>query len=305
MDATDLSTQVAKCTSQTICTWEARPFNFADLHGPIPASVYFGGEGIDLAMFNGRTSQGTIVEGNYWPTIVLPKEITSVAPDLFASCSVRYTWSEWIENDLVHPITTMYGFRRGVWDPPVALQPITDIADSPPSFPITFESQPHPSASVVGEQLPLLHTPVSTSTGSHPTGPSREWTDSEDDNAADSSRNSAPTVTTITFRSTSSSLPDSVLARMGSRNILVGGPALALENTVISRALNGDYIIESSRIYDLRSNTYRKSSPTRSKGGQISDKKTGIPISVATRTIKSALQWRWIYIFSFLVTFMI
>jgi hypothetical protein len=287
LDAADLSTQVADCAD---CTFTARPFNFADLHGPIPASVYFGGTRKQSALFNGRW-QSVIVEGNYWPSLLLPRQITSVAPDLFASCPARY---KLVYIDVDHNNTASIRNRRAAaWDPPVALQPITKTVDSPP-LPVITGKSPPPSAVLAGEPYPFLHTAASTSGNPHPTGDFPEPADSH--NAAGSSGNSP----TVTSRTTSSALPDSLRVRMGSQSILVGGPALTLEGTVISRALNGDYVIE-SRISDLRSGTDGQPSPTRTKGARTGDETLGIQTSGINRTTERFSWWRWICAVSFVI----
>ena len=99
LNAADLSSYAWECSSSSPCTRRARPFNFADLEGPVPASAYFGdvtsdGGGLEQGeFFNGRL-QTTIVEGNYWPKVLLPKKISSLAPDLFATCSIRFNFTE-------------------------------------------------------------------------------------------------------------------------------------------------------------------------------------------------------------------
>jgi hypothetical protein len=265
LDASDLSSQVRSCSdTQHLCGLEARPFNFADLQGPVPASAYYGPGFYGSVLFNGRYRE-TIVDGNYWPRVVIPKEITSIAPDLFASCSLWRSFpvrtSRYPQLNGTVKTITIPGYHAGMLDPPVRLVPITGTI-SQPSLVLTGESKPHPSKPIIGEQHRSLHTPVSTLADFHPI------IDSQDDSPTGLLPTSVQALRTKTSRSTSSALPDSLLAEMGSRTILIGGPALTLDNNVISRAWNGDYIIESSQIYDLRSNMVGKPSPTRLKGDQ-------------------------------------
>jgi hypothetical protein len=315
LDASQLSSQVFNCPSrdQVYCFWEARPFNFADLDGPVPASVYFANKQSDGALFNGRL-QNTIVDGNYWPILSLPKAITSVAPDLFASCKIRYqeldaTYTQtFVGEDGKQSSTTFFSAHPGIWDPPIKLQPIEGTLKRPTLAALTRDSLIYPTASLAAEQHRSIHTPVITPAASHPTGHFMESAAPRGPIlATGSSDKLAPSLTTMTSKFTTSALPGSLVTKMGSRTLSFGGPALTLEDSVISRASNGDYIISSFRVYDLRSSTYRNSPFIGSMGDQTNADGT-LPAQLSStgiRTIGSVCFQRWICVFSFLIVIII
>jgi hypothetical protein len=128
----------------------ARPtphrFNFQDLERPIPAKVYFGsnfGYG-DWEDAGDRLPYGDrIVEGQYQPRVIIPKEIWSVEP-LYAKCRPFVGYGD----------TEPTGWLAA-WDPPITLTgtPVilfpTQSADPPPTL------NPGP---------PLLTTPLPPNT---------------------------------------------------------------------------------------------------------------------------------------------
>ena len=265
LNADDLSTEVRTCTLASTCHYQKRPFNFADLKGQIPASVYFARA--SSVIFNGRPRR-TIVDGNYWPRVLLPMAITSIAPNLLASCPVKFTESFISEMDGAERTGVSY---IGMWDPPVELQAITETAPAPAPI-ITSDQIPNPEAAVEGELPALLHTPASTAPG-------------------------APTATTIAFKTTATALPDWLIAALGTRTVLPSGSALTLGDAVVSRRGIGDYVIESLRVYDLRgSRTGRRESPTGWgwKGDQTVSGDSGKRKSGAVRGIAREMWLRWV-----------
>lgn len=52
-----------------------------------------------------------------------------------------------------------------------------------------------------------------------------------------------------------------LLSRLGTRTVLPSGSVLTLGDTVVSRAGNGDYVIKSSTVYDLRVSRTGRESP--------------------------------------------
>jgi hypothetical protein len=298
LDASDLSTQVYRCSHH--CNWVPRSFNFADLQGPVPASVYFASG--DGALFNGHLHK-TIVDGNYYPILSLPRAITNIAPDMFASCTVRYNSKPinvTYNGEDKNPSTTIFqSSHPGIWDPPVKLQPIlgTLAAPSLPAF--TDESPPYIPAPIVGEQHRSLHTPVSTWTSPQPTTVFGEIAVAEDGNSAGLSHQPALETKPVILRSTFSALPSTLVAQLGSRTVVAGGLPFTLDNTVISRAMNGDYIIESTQVENSLSKASGSQNPTRPNEGVNSDEERGRHSAARyssgqMRTIGHNSRGRWI-----------
>jgi hypothetical protein len=170
----ELSTQVRDCSKTTGCTQTVRPFNFADLHSPIPAKVYFAG--VTRVIFNGRLHD-TIVDGNYWPSVSIPRAITGVDPSLFKTCKINF-----IRTDSNHPNETT-ALHLGIWDPPVTLRAIkqeelmykpAELTHNPKELTNMPEERTHsqdaqPSTTISPGMRPNHLTPISTSIGFQPT----------------------------------------------------------------------------------------------------------------------------------------
>jgi hypothetical protein len=266
-----LSSQVYKCTSASLpakranCDRIARPFNFADLKGPIPASVYFAEDRVgrynprsmlpEEALFNGRLHD-TIIEGNYWPTLSLPTDITSINPGLFESCSPFFHYPT--------------GAHPGIWDPPVSLTPIPATGLPEPSI-VSWAKSDYATPTIV-------FVPESDYSGPGQSG------EQKNRNTPHSS-NISSTITTITSRSTLTTLPKSILELIGSQTVQVGGPALTIGNVVISRTPDGNFIIESSQVYSSATTTEAKPGTNIQMSGEIS-------------TTVIAARWLYICVFS-------
>jgi hypothetical protein len=305
LNPSNLSTLIQRkggTNTSTETIWSVRPFNFADLQQPVPASAYFANEK-PLALFNGDF-HGTIVEGNYWPTIYLPLEITRIAPELFASCRIKlsdestFEWTVTIGDNT----TTMVRLsRRGMWDPPVKLQPIDETFLTAPN--IITKNFPATSSVAAGETPPLLHTPVLTTVTSYntkvPGGPAVE----EDKKGAASTVNAAPIATTVISMTTLKDLPAAIITQMGTRTVQARGPPLTLGDIIISRALNGDYIIKSSQLSYFYPKTVKKPGQTivdnNLNGGP------NVQTSQAERTVRIYPFLRWISVVSLLGSFYI
>jgi hypothetical protein len=66
--------------------------------------------------------------------------------------------------------------------------------------------------------------------------------------------------TKITSKATFSALPESLLGRIGSQTLQPGGQAVTIDDTIISRDGNGNFVIETSETYRSATNTARKKS---------------------------------------------
>jgi hypothetical protein len=218
----ELSSQVSRCPNTTPslgrdgCSIVARPFNFADFQGPVPEQVYFA-DYRRKALFNG-VSDTTIVEGNYWPTLSLPAAITSINPSLFKSCKIKMSSAisssgKSTGSSLTHP---------GILDPPVTLRAL--------------------NATTLGAPFIDLPTPIPPQNTAYPAANGLTQ-------ATKTSNFVAPTATIITLKSTMATLPTSLLVQIGSQSLGIGGGAITLGDKVISRAADGNFILESHSTY--------------------------------------------------------
>jgi hypothetical protein len=185
--------------------------NYSNLKEPVPGSAYFDARYDDC--WRHQTHCRTITDGSYRPILALPeKKWISIFPKDF-DCRI--------------PL---------LLDPPLALWPISQ--DEPPEpdpqlpeLPMTVTSQPPmPAETLRPGTVPSL--PMQTSF------PQDMFGDS-------------PPTTTITSKSTLAALPQTLLNKLGSQDIRPGGPAVTMGSTAISRAPNGDFVVESSRAYTL------------------------------------------------------
>jgi hypothetical protein len=286
-----------------------RRFNFADIQGPVPAGAYFAevkniaGPGLDgyasLPIFNGKPHK-TIVAGNYWPRMSIPSAISNIAPEVFQWCKPDLSTTQtktYYKNGTTTTWTTTYRF--GWWDPPVKLHPVKGTLSEAtfPTPPITEEKPSVTSFAVVAEIPPSLSTPLSTPVAPHNSKVPDVPILGEGTNGAASSLKQQLVATTMISRTTSSALPDSIIALIGTRIIQIGGPALILGDTVVSRTSNGDYIIESSQVSYLYPKTVQEAGQT----GYIDMPNGGpkVQMSKAERTIEIPLHLRWVCALSF------
>jgi hypothetical protein len=115
-----------------------RRFNFQDLERPIPAKVYFGsnfGYGDWQDAGDRLPYSDRIVEGQYQPRVIIPKEIWSVEP-LYAKCRPYVGYGE----------TEPTGWLAA-WDPPITLTgtPVTLFTTQSVEDPLTLNPGPPPS----------------------------------------------------------------------------------------------------------------------------------------------------------------
>jgi hypothetical protein len=234
----ELSSQVLDCSWTTpeagpyfTCWRAARSFNFADLQGSVPASVYFAG-GDRKALFNGK-SHDTIVDGNYWPVISLPAAVTNINTDLFKSCSIFASRTVKGKVTLEHP---------GIWDPPLTLTALTGTTLGIPNIPATALRQ---------------HIPTITASPSAAFDPHMVAQETRYPVASEEKERSEITLplTPYAARSTVTALPASIQNQLGSQSLYVGGPVATLGGMTISRAPGGGFVIDSHIIHDAAQST--------------------------------------------------
>lgn len=102
---------------RTLCndyhTYTTRPFNLADLEGPLPIrAAQMGGSHADMV-----EGWDYIIENDYHPKIALPKQVTELEP-IWASC---YPFGE-------SGTTFSTPKEQGIWDPPIRLDSVASLA---------------------------------------------------------------------------------------------------------------------------------------------------------------------------------
>jgi hypothetical protein len=221
LDPSNFKTQVRRCSENGACAYTPLPFNFADLQDPIPASAYFADDGIlsresPQALFNGRLVN-TIVHGNYWPTIALPEAITSIDPELFKTCSVETRYRGMGNRQWKHP---------GIFDPPIVLSPLVAATITVPTVPL------HTSGfgELQEEVRPAPNVPFVTATVTHQ--PNHH-------------------TAMIASRSTITALPSSIHTQIGFQALQAGKPPLNLGDTIISRASDGKFVVDSPETWRM------------------------------------------------------
>jgi hypothetical protein len=93
-----------------------RPFNLADLQGPVPAMAYYWGSPCNDSRLILNGCEPTIMEGAYYPMVAIPTAVTHLDP-FFANC--------WPFRSEDRPLKTPN--LAAVWDPPTMLTATTAL----------------------------------------------------------------------------------------------------------------------------------------------------------------------------------
>ena len=127
-----------------------RPFNFADLHGDVPASAYFHTrapndnvtiKAEDDVAFLTQKLNSTIVQSAYFPFLALPTQVRDLDPG-FSKCL-----------PFQRPPGNVILYHPGYWDPPIVLTPVPVLGSERPSLRPFLVSDRNPTLGYTTESL--------------------------------------------------------------------------------------------------------------------------------------------------------